>query len=201
MSNQQKPSSRMKVGETQIAIHWNMGEDYKYFSYAIPYLYNDVDPVDLQLIPLQVTEEHPAHWDQDPEKKKDRMGYVLKDDQGRTWTNGYPTYSASQTSVADYYTRTIPNKEDGSSPDYGAAMQIEYRDPMIVEDLTRCLDRIQTGLDSDKVPEDLKKKLQVLKDRIVTRFQEQFPELEFAQVPILPDVSKVTVFTIRPKKK
>lgn len=199
MTNQDKPHSRMKVGETRITIHWNMGEGYRYFIYAIPYFHNPADPLDLQLIPLQVLEEHLAYWGQDPEEKKDRMGYVLKDDQNRIWTNGYPSYRASQTSVENHYERKITNLPDGSPSNYTEIMNNEYRDPVAVEDLTNCLDRIQNGLDSKKVPEDLKKKLQALKDKINTRFQEQFPDLEIAKVPILENFPDITCHVIRPK--
>lgn len=185
---------RYRVEQNLFAVHfgYNLHIPRTYGFYTHPLMWDNIEPDDINIIKLTVTEHHKVPDNYDTEGKLDYDGYLLKSEDGQTFTNQYPRASYGQLSDDGNRRFTIHIKDTDSLD------KVRNGNPKAIFELhllSEVLEKIKRGIkELGEIPKTAErynscqeKRAALIKfyDRIVKEFGEKHPDyqLNFAWKP------------------
>lgn len=207
--SQNKIISRYQVGQKLITVCFHFDGKPPMLGVIMPYFYDMKAPTKIDLIRLEVIEEHEVPDAYDPDSGNSSVGYVLKDDQGRIWHNQYPLAHYGQ--LSDEGNRTFSRRADTNEEATEILNSGESHHTYLLSKFFGNLSRGITHLSDEKAINKIEdneeyamlaarlRALTKLRDTIVEMVKEQF-SLVFEEYPIWEEYPDITTFRLIPMK-
>lgn len=203
-----KPISRYQVGQKLITVCFHFDGKPPMLGVTMPYLYDMKAPTKIDLIQLEVIEEHNVPNAHAPKDGNYAVGYVLKDDHGRIWHNQYPLAYYGQ--VSDEGNRTFSRhaatKEEATEILNSGESHHTYLLSEFFGNLSRGISHFSDNETINAITDEEKRaafteKLNALvglRDTIVKMVKDQF-SLVFQEYPIWEEHPDITAFRLVPE--
>lgn len=155
--------------------------------YHVPLLFDNEQPINVNILKLTVSEHHKVPNEWDTENKLDCDGFMLRADDGTVYANQYPRASYGQTSDTANRRFNRHQREDAADTKELIALFLKdttkFYEGNLMTDTMASIEKgivdLSTFLESNPDNENVKIKhagLIELRERILQQFAEQFPD-------------------------